>query len=161
MTTLARATVPLILFVVTALLAAGGQADAKEPGGGLACPVVQSPIDAMPSSAEVTGTCTVRPVSDPLKFHLAFTRVHIVKGGVLTFPDEKIDFSATDIVVEDGGSLIVGTKEIPIGTAGGAVTIRFTGAPPGTCENDWCGKGILVKSGGTLTLYGVKGVPTS
>jgi hypothetical protein len=68
-------------------------------------------------------------------------------------------------VVEKGGSLLAGT-DAPIGRNGGRLTLTFVGSPPNTCETidedtDWCGKGVLVKAGGTLKLLGVRGVPPS
>jgi hypothetical protein len=39
-------------------------------------------------------------------------------GGTLTFKDERIDFWASSIIVERGGSLIAGSPAAPIGTTG-------------------------------------------
>lgn len=60
-----------------------------------------------------------------------FQRVNIIAGGTLRFDDAAIDFWAWSIVVENGGSLVAGTPEQPIGTQGGVVTIHLYGADQG------------------------------
>jgi len=63
------------------------------------------------------------------------------------------------------GLFQAGSKDCPIGSSSGAnqVTLTFTGERPcATPEN--CGgfhKGILVNAGGSLRLFGIKGVPAS
>ncbi|MGD0074116.1 MAG: G8 domain-containing protein [Candidatus Binataceae bacterium] len=79
--------------------------------------------------------------------------------------------STTGIDIAQGGSLLIGGASCPIG--GGAPNARatfvFTGPKPTTCGNPnnqpssqcpgWM-KGIQVESGGTLRMYGQKGVGT-
>ncbi len=86
--------------------------------------------------------------------------VNIHTKGVLRFLDEKIDFWANAILVEDGGSLLAGdappkgatpcadTDKRPIGCAGGEVTIHLYGKGPVNptdpvtgprCKLDRCG----------------------
>ena len=73
------------------------------------------------------------------------------------------------IFVESGGTLQAGDATNPIGKVlgsdnkpSGGLVITFTGAPGGPqCTADWCGKGIYVKKGGSLLLYGAKGVPAN
>ena len=94
--------------------------------------------------------------------------VRIINNATLRFedtPNGVINFSAASISIEDGGALVAGTSDLPFGSNGGQLNIIFTGAPPGTCETldahaDWCGKGIIVRTGTTLYLYGAKGATT-
>src|SRR5215475_5794144 len=86
--------------------------------------------------------------------------VNIHTNGVLRFLDEKIDFWANAIIVENGGSLLAGdapakgatpcadTNKRPIGCAGGEVTIHLYGKGPvnptdpvtgARCKLDRCG----------------------
>ena len=110
----------------------------------------------------VKGPCTVG------KGTYTFKNVHIYDGGVLTFTDADIAFTAASIEIDNTGSLLAGTKDAPIGIAG-QLTITFVGSRPNTCElvdevdahHDWCGKGILVSPGGTLKLFGAKGAAAS
>jgi len=74
-----------------------------------------------------------------------YGNINIISGGSLTFNDAKIDFWAKSILVENGGSLIAGTPEKPIGT-NGEITIHLYGADRGkggkgiTCKtDDMCG----------------------
>ncbi|HEV8455755.1 MAG TPA: G8 domain-containing protein, partial [Gemmatimonadales bacterium] len=95
--------------------------------------------------------------------------VRIINKGTLRFEDTLngvINFTAASISIEDGGDLVAGTADLPFGSNGGQLNITFTGAPPNTCEmldshGDWCGKGIIVRKGATLYLYGAKGATTS
>ncbi|MBW1780782.1 MAG: G8 domain-containing protein [Deltaproteobacteria bacterium] len=70
--------------------------------------------------------------------------IHIVKGGSLIFRDADIDFWARSILVENGGSLMVGSSENPIGSAdiNHVITFHLYGAEtdPGiTCKESNCG----------------------
>jgi hypothetical protein len=117
------------------------------------------------------GTVTIQP-GGALQFQPAesgqidFTATSIAVNGALTFaeaPNSKTKVKATSIVVENGGSVSAGTAADPFGEAGGQLTITFVGSPVAKCPDiepgtDWCGKGILVKPGATLKLYGAKGV---
>jgi hypothetical protein len=73
-----------------------------------------------------------------------FGNVNIIAGGSLIFADATIDFWATSILVENGGSLIAGSPTAPIGTQGGVVTIHIYGPeqPAGTGNGDG-GQGII------------------
>src|SRR5690349_14909626 len=70
----------------------------------------------------VTTPCIVK--AGTYKFH----DVHILDQGRLIFTDARIDFWAANILVEDGGSLVAGSPQAPIGTDGGVVTIHLWGA---------------------------------
>ena len=83
------------------------------------------------SDLEVTGPCTV-PAGI---YH--YGNVNIYNGGVLTFQDAVIHFWANSILIENNSSLIAGTTQDPIGTAGGVVTIHLYGSDqgiPGSCK---------------------------
>ena len=67
-----------------------------------------------------------------------YGNINIINGGSLNFKDEKIDFWAKSILVENGGSLIAGTLQSPIGTSGGQITLHLYGEDTG--------KGIECKS---------------
>jgi hypothetical protein len=80
--------------------------------------------------------CTVLGSTNPYIFH----NVNIYNNGILRFMDAKIDFYAESILVENNGALEAGTAPfLPIGTAGGVLTIHLYGAAadPGiTCKSD-------------------------
>src|SRR5262249_40677417 len=59
-----------------------------------------------------------------------YGNVNIIAGGSLNFSDAKIDFWAKAILVENNGSLLAGTT-MPIGTAGGTLTIHLYGTDQG------------------------------
>lgn len=103
----------------------------------------------------------------------ALGKITIHSGGQLVYPDlgdpddkvvKTIDIETTGIEIQSGGSFSVGTAVCPIGYHAGAhATITFLGdrkdcAPVTGCD-DGSVKGIEVKSGGTLKMYGAKGVP--
>jgi cell migration-inducing and hyaluronan-binding protein len=97
---------------------------------------------------EVTGPCEVKGSASIPSLTYSFHSVNIytapgaATGGSLNFDDALTDFYAENIVVEKGGSLIAGSKTMPIGMAGGLVTIHLWGAPgdPGvTCKSTNCG----------------------
>jgi hypothetical protein len=98
-------------------------------------------------------------------------KITINTGGTLIVADEAasgLQLSTTGIDIV-GGSLLIGSADCPIGTirATNKVTVRFTGKRPTTCgdlsqPNTACPgyvKGIQVGQGGTLKMYGRKGVP--
>ncbi|HEV8455727.1 MAG TPA: G8 domain-containing protein, partial [Gemmatimonadales bacterium] len=95
--------------------------------------------------------------------------VRIINNGTLRFedtPNGVINFTAASISIEAGGELVAGTSDLPFGSSDGQLNFAFTGAPPRTCEAldshaDWCGKGIIVRKGATLNLYGAKGATAS
>ena len=94
-------------------------------------------------------------------------------GGTLTFDDALIDFRASSIIIEKGGSLIAGTRANPIGTLGlgptkthsHVLTITLYGSDPGhnatgpTCKSPPTGTtgdcGIpTIASGTSVSLPG-------
>ncbi len=83
----------------------------------------------------VTGTCLVGGGL------FRYGNVNIVQNGILMFLDATSDFWAKSILVETGGSLLAGTMEQPIGTAGGVVTIHLYGEDQGLN-----GQGIVCKT---------------
>ncbi len=92
------------------------------------------------------GTCTVG--AGTFQYH----NVNIISGGTLLFTDNKIDFWAESILVENTGSLIAGSTTAPIGTADGLVTIHLYGVDQGTSGK---AQGITCQTPG-----GTCGVPT-
>lgn len=90
-----------------------------------------------------TGTCTV-PAGT-----LKYKNVNIYRGGGLNFSDANIDFWASSILVEDGGSLTAGTRATPIGTNGGTVTIHLYGADSADHKSN---SGITCKTGPTCNV---------
>lgn len=97
--------------------------------------------------------------------------IRIFEGGSLKVPDCTLQLQTN--AIEVAGTLEVGTKAEPIGTHNRAnkVTFEFTGDRPATIDpfnpadecdpkgNTPLGKGILVKQGGKLSLFGAKGIP--
>ena len=106
-------------------------------------------------------------------------KITINSGGKLVFPDlnhidenhpevapiATLNLETTGILINDRGLFGIGTAVCPIGYHEGAhATVTFTGERDKTCDpvkgcDDASIKGIEVKSGGTLRLYGSKGVP--
>ena len=75
-----------------------------------------------------------------------YGNVHIYNGGTLCFEDQKIDFWASAILIENTGSLIAGSSAHPIGQIGGQLTIHLYGQDQGpggrgiACKTDaFCG----------------------
>jgi G8 domain len=88
----------------------------------------------------------------------AFGAITISSGGILYFPDNQpLMFSTSGILVESGGGLRIGTPICPTGNHAitDQVVLNFTGNPP----QPSIPKGITVKSGGSLSMYGEKGTP--
>src|SRR5262249_49961819 len=139
----------MIVLAASTLLTGVRSADAKLPGclEGLAPDIV--------SACEVPAGAT-----------LTFNSIKIKNGGTLTFQHGQgatTTLKVGSIVIEDGGTLQADSATNPIGVKGGSLIITFTGKSTDTCETidattDFCGKGILVKPGGSLKLYGAKGV---
>ena len=94
----------------------------------------------------VTGGCTIVKAGT---YH--YNNVNIYDGGILKFEDAVIDFWAQSILVENEGSLLAGSPEAPIGTAGGVVTIHLYGADQGArpfgTDQEPRGMGIICKTG--------------
>lgn len=105
-------------------------------------------------------------------------KITIKSGGTLIIDDAtaaklkpEIETRGIDI---DGGSLLIGDKDCPIGTSDPSATVTFLfygpkpdPKAPGTCgtpnnqSSSQCPgwkKGIQVEPGGTLRMYGIKGV---
>ena len=80
--------------------------------------------------------CTVGGVVSTYIFH----NVNIHDGGILRFLDQQIDFYAENILIENLGTLRAGeAPDLPIGTAGGKLTIHLYGKstdPGATCKSD-------------------------
>ena len=109
---------------------------------------------------------------------LSVGTITINDGGTLELHDEifdgvvtQVDLTTTGIDI-NGGSLLIGDAVCPIGTINpkATVTMTFTGKRPapsvcgditkaatGNCPGYI--KGIQVEAGGTLRMYGLKGVP--
>jgi hypothetical protein len=90
-----------------------------------------------------------------------FNTITIDSGATLCFPDKTVKMEVGTILVN--GLLQIGQKAHPIGMTDPMtlVTLDFNGKRPcaeGTnCPN--FSKGIQVQSGGSLEMYGLKGVP--
>src|SRR5262245_1406705 len=79
----------------------------------------------------------------------SYRNVNIIAKGSLVFEEnvrnEKIDFWASSILVENGGSLLTGLTERPFGINGGVLTIHLWGKDQGvsgagiTCKSPNCG----------------------
>jgi len=87
----------------------------------------------------IDSSCTVNAGT----YHYGF--VNIVNGGTLNFKDQTIDFWAKSILVENEGSLIVGSPTDPIGNKnpGNVVTFHLYGDDNQTagitCKTEFCG----------------------
>ena len=106
--------------------------------------VANDAASGMTTDLEVTGPCEVKgsAATPSLKYYFHSVNIYIapsaVSGGSLNFDDALTDFYAENIVVENGGALIAGSKMTPIGTANGLVTIHLwgaTGDPGVTCKS--------------------------
>ncbi|HUO04919.1 MAG TPA: hypothetical protein VMU16_06950 [Candidatus Binataceae bacterium] len=77
-------------------------------------------IPATPPDLEITKGCKVvgGPGGKNNTKHYFYSNVNIYNGGTLTFEDSQIDFWAKSIIVENKGTLNVGTASAPIGTKG-------------------------------------------
>ncbi len=90
-----------------------------------------------------------------------FNTITIDSGASLCFPDQSVTMEVGTILVK--GLLQVGQKTHPIGTMDPmtVVTLDFVGKRPcaagTTCAS--FSKGIQVQSGGSLEMFGLKGVP--
>jgi hypothetical protein len=95
-------------------------------------------------------SCTI-----PLGATVKYRFVHILGGATLDFadgPDHSTElktttFWASSILVENGGTLQVGTPEKPMGTNGGTVTIKlYAPIQPGGLAEGGGGKGVACQS---------------
>lgn len=145
------------------------------PGLAHAQPLCQLPQGLQPISncVDGSGNVLIGPSGgancQKVFFDKSFTgaeglnRLTIEAGGEVYVADEKLEVEVKAIEVE--GLLQVGSRECPIGTgnAGNQVTLTFIGDRP--CPSpqacDGFHKGIQVKAGGSLRLFGIKGVPAS
>jgi len=95
-------------------------------------------------------------------------KITINAGGVLELNDESAkDFKlkTSGIQVNNRGTLQIGNPACPIGTSNEShqATIVFLGDKDPACKSNSCSgstKGIEVAQGGSLRMYGAKGVPT-
>ncbi len=122
------AVVVAMLLMIAALAFPTSSAQAQRPdtclGGTL------TPPNPSGSDLVVKVDCTVGAGT------YKFGNVNILAGGILRFADATIDFWAANILVENGGSLIAGSPNAPIGTQDGknVVTIHLYG-PDQTGQN--------------------------
>jgi hypothetical protein len=96
----------------------------------------------------VNGPCTVDGTPDSVAVYV-FRTVNIVAPGSLTFADNRIDFHAESIIIENGGTLAAGTVMHPIGMnppimgeVGARLRIYLWGAstdPGALCNGAQCG----------------------
>ena len=112
--------------------------------------------------------CRTNVVVDQSAYTLG--KITIGIGGVLRLPEQTaqlpVSIKTTGIEI-DGGTLQIGDPKCAIGSLNPMtrVTINLTGRRPSSCPpggNRQCPgdvKGIQVENGGTLKLYGAKGVP--
>src|SRR5262249_42344740 len=141
-------------LVVTLSLAGYGRADAAKEGAPETCAnqVLKGNEGGDDVDLTLSGPCTLDTGTHK------FRNVSIQQGGSLVFQDtKKTELTVHSIVIDKGGSLIAGSTDAPIGSSGGEVTIIFVDSAVPPCDSIWCGKGILVKEGGTLRLAGAKG----
>jgi hypothetical protein len=103
--------------------------------------------------------------------------ITIASGGILAISDQAaqggIALTTKGIDIQSGGTLKIGDSACPIGQTKAAdlVTLKFTGTHPADCGDVTKGpgykqcqgyvKGIQIESGGSLYMYGLKGVPAS
>src|SRR5262249_21706683 len=84
-------------------------------------------------------------------------------GGTLTFKDERIEFRAKSIIIENGGSLIAGTRANPIGTTGlgpdkthsHVLTIILYGEDQGFAGNGGSGAPCLTPNSDDFPFCGI------
>ncbi len=161
-----RIALPLAL---SAIVLAGASSDAfAQRNNKISCPVngretLQIPADKDKDLEVGPGKCVVSTAGT-----YAFDSVRILDQGALVFDDAKIEFEATSIVVQSGGTMQTGTTVgAPTPISRNQLVIRLTGDRPDNgnpyvpVSDDVCTamtKGIGVQSGGTLSLLGAKGV---
>ena len=126
-----------------------------------------------------TGTCK----EAYLDKNASIGNLKIASGGTLVITDQGaqggVELTTKGIDIQSGGTLKIGDPECPIGTTKAAdlVTLKFTGLHPANCGDVTNGpnntpdspnispqcqgydKGIQVESGGSLFMYGLRGVP--
>jgi hypothetical protein len=103
----------------------------------------------------------------------ALGRITIHDGGKLVFPDlgheatspKRLNLTTAGISIESGGLFGIGTAACPMGYHPDThAQVTFTGDRDASCDrakgcDDGAVKGIEVRPGGILRLYGSKGVP--
>jgi hypothetical protein len=132
-------TIAVALFLMAAWLTAqAGRAEAKDPHS---CSRGQAgklrPTDDGGDLTIQGKDCLVQAGT------YKFGNVYIVEGGTLRFDDANIDFWASNILVENGGTLRIGTKDAPVGSKDikNKVVIHLYGADKGAN-----GKGVVCKT---------------
>ena len=169
---LALAAASMLVFPPHALAKPG---NAQKCGDAATAPsttteILKTPVEPGLHDLNVVGplTCTVTGKT------LKYGAVKIKNGGTLIFSDDNVVFEAESIVVETGGTMMTeGGIAAPVGSKSkgslkaNQVIIRLTGdrpiPPVKHVSTDDCSvveKGIGVMSGGTLRLFGAKGVPS-
>ncbi|MGH7342329.1 MAG: G8 domain-containing protein, partial [Candidatus Rokuibacteriota bacterium] len=135
-TGMTRASVAAFLIALAWL--SPGSAAAKAPGTERCVDKVLTGSEGgADTDLEVRGPCEVRA-----GIH-KYRNVHVLDGGTLRFLDAKIDFWATAILVEKGGSLIAGSAGAPIK---GPLTIHLYGQDQTGVEPTRRGTGVRCKS---------------
>ncbi|MEP7098061.1 MAG: G8 domain-containing protein, partial [Dokdonella sp.] len=137
MCTMIRISTVTALALVAALLLYAGAVSAQDAdtcAGGILSP------QASGADLVVTAPCTVQAGT------YKFKDVHVLANGVLTFDDVVTDFWAANILVENGGSLVAGSPESPIGTKGGTLTIHLWGKDQTGTELAKQGQGVVCLS---------------
>src|SRR6516225_11170998 len=118
------ATWAVALFLGAALTIQCDSAQAGKGGTGCLGPDDTLQFPKTPGEDLVlTKPCTV---ANPGTYK--FGDVHILQDGALIFEDVQIDFWASNILIENRGTLSAGKPDAPIGTKGGRVTIHLWGA---------------------------------
>src|SRR5262249_50574864 len=131
-------------LVVTLSLAGHGRADAakERPPETCANHVLKGTGNEGGDDVDLnlSGPCTLDP-GTPHKYR----NVSILQGGSLVFQDtdtkkkkKKTELTVHSIVIDNGGSLIAGATDAPIGKNGGEVVITFVDSAVPPCDSIWC-----------------------
>ena len=136
-------------------------------GGKGSTGVLGIPSGARTRDLDVLGTCIVSKTGK-----YTFGAVNVKNGGALLFDDAAVEFEATSILIQGGGTVQTGkTLGAPAPIAVNQVVIRLLGDRPTvpilnplvSLSDNVCTtitKGIAVQAGGTLSLFGKRGVAT-
>ncbi|MGH8426446.1 MAG: G8 domain-containing protein [Gammaproteobacteria bacterium] len=142
--------------------------------------VVDAQKDVVIGGPDAPPGCTTVEMEPSAANPSAFGEIRVENGGVLLItaestkvmakgvaaPADSIPFATLetpvhDICIEDGGKVEYGTEAKPI-TSANKVVLEFLGKPGDGSTTPACkgfAKGIDVTSGGSLLMYGAKGVP--
>jgi hypothetical protein len=113
-----------IAILVAVLLALSGVSEAARNTAGPQC--TGGPLaPGTGGDIEIVGKCTT--AAGLYKYR----NVNVIQGGTLAFSDAMTEFWAESIIIENGGAMTAGVADdgsiVPIGTAGGRVTIHLYG----------------------------------